>query len=137
MSTRGLVSMYRNVLMHRPQRINSNLLFPHGKLRQQIHPQQHKQLYMICCRLLSSSHLTQKIPTWIDAVKENPQLQSQQQRYFSTSNVTTDTAAATTARTSSSSSSSSSSLHGSTTLQFHNVLIVIKQTAYEEYSQVK
>ena len=133
MSTRGcLVSMYRNVLMHRPQRINSNLLFPYGKLRQQIHPQQHKQLYTICCRLLSSSHLTQKIPTWIDAVKENPQLQSQQQRYFSTSNVTTNTAAATTAGT-----SSSSSLHGSTTLQFHNVLIVIKQTAYEEYSQVK
>ena len=137
MSTRGcLVSMYRNLLMQRPQRINSNLLFPHGKLRQQIHPQQHKQLYTICCRLLSSSHLTQKIPTWIDAVKENPQLQSQQQRYFSTSNVTTDKAAATTVGTSSS-SSSSSSLHGSTTLQFHNVLIVIKQTAYEEYSQVK
>ena len=134
MSTRGcLVTMYRNVLMQQPQRINSNLLFPHVKLRQQIHPQHHKQLYTaICCRLLSSSHLTQKIPTWIDAVKENPQLQSQQQRYFSTSNVTTNTAAATTAGT-----SSSSSLHGSTTLQFHNVLIVIKQTAYEEYSQVK
>ena len=48
-------------------------------------------------------------------------------RYFSSDNVTTRATPSSTAST---------LLHGSTTLQFHNVLIVIKQTAYEEYSQV-
>jgi hypothetical protein len=54
-----------------------------------------------------------------------------QNRYYSISHVNLDGVS------SSEVTAATTSLLGSTALQFHNVLIVIKQTAYEEYSQVR